>query len=95
MPINPEGPDTNPPTEKQIAGAISAMRDSVWAINDAMEKTPSRETIQTIQRNVGHLEIQMNNEHISDSGEDLSDVIDAIAEGRAFEEEHKDVLDEE
>jgi hypothetical protein len=81
--------------EQRIARTISAMRDSVWAIIDAMSKTPSRETVQCIQRNVGHLELQMSNEQISGSGEDLTDVTDAITAGKAFEEEHKAVLDEE
>lgn len=81
--------------EQRIAGAISAMRDSVWAITDAMSKTPSKQTIQTIQRNVGHLELQMTDEEITGAGEDLTDVTDAITAGKAFEEEHKAVLDEE
>jgi hypothetical protein len=84
-----------PPTPEQIAGSISAMRDSVWAITDAIEKTPTKQTLGTIGRNVGHLELQMSNEHISGSGEDLSDITNAIAAGKAFEEEHKALLTEE
>jgi len=72
------------PSPEEIAGSISAMRDSVWVINSEMEKTPSTETIQTIGRNVAHLELQMANEHISGSGEDLSDVTEAIDAGKAF-----------
>jgi hypothetical protein len=72
------------PSPEEIAGSISAMRDSVWVVNSEMEKTPSTETIQTIGRNVAHLELQMSNEHISDSGEDLSDVTEAIDAGKAF-----------
>jgi hypothetical protein len=84
-----------PSTPEQIAGAISAMRDSVWAITDAMEKTPSEETLGTVGRNVAHLELMMGKEEITGFGEDLSDVTEAIAAGRAFEEEHKELLTEE
>jgi hypothetical protein len=84
-----------PSSPEQIAGAISAMRDSVWAINDAIEKTPSKETLGTVGRNVGHLELMMSKEEITGVGEDLSDVIAAITDGKAFEEEHKELLDEE
>lgn len=96
MPNRPAGGPLNEPSSpERIAGAISAMRDSVWAITDAMSKTPSKQTIQTIQRNVGHLELQMSNADITGSGEDLSDIEEAIVDGKAFEEEHKAVLTEE
>lgn len=82
------------PLEEKIAGAISAMRDSVWAINDAMSKEPSVETLGVVGRNVGHLELQMSNEDITGFGEDLSDVTAAITAGQAFYEEHKALLDQ-
>jgi hypothetical protein len=77
------------PSSEQIARSISAMRDSVWVINSEMEKTPSKETIQTIERNIGHLELQMTNEHITGFGDDLLDITEAITAGKAFLDEHK------
>lgn len=77
------------PTAEQIAGAISAMRDSVWVITSEMEKEVTDEVINAIDRNVGHLELQMGNEHITGAGEDLSDVEAAITAGKAFIEENK------
>jgi hypothetical protein len=81
------------PSPEQIAGSISAMRDSVWVINSEIEKAPSKETIQTIGRNVGHLELVMSDENIIGFGEDLSDVTEAIVAGKAFQDEHKLLLD--
>jgi hypothetical protein len=99
MPNRRFGPG-GPSTPEQISGAISAMRDSVWAINDAMEKalseeTPSEETLEVIGRNVAHLELMMGKEEITEFGEDLSDVTGAITAGKAFQEEHQELLDEE
>jgi hypothetical protein len=83
------------PSPEQILSSISAMRDSVWVINSEMEKSPSKESIQTIQRNIAHLELQISNEHIISFGEDLSDVTEAINVGKLFEEEHKSLLIEQ
>jgi hypothetical protein len=97
MPNRPVGPEgiNEPSSPEQIAGAISAMRDSVWAITDAMEKTPTKETVGTVGRNVAHLELMMSKEEITGAGEDLSDVTEAITAGKAFQEEHKALLTEE
>jgi len=78
------------PTAEEIAGAISTMRDSVWVITSEMEKEVTDEVIDNIDRNVAHLELQMNNEHITGAGDDLSDVESAITAGKAFIEENKD-----
>ena len=81
--------ETKVPTAEEIAGAISAMRDSVWVITSEMEKAEvTKEVVDAVGRNVGHLEIQMGNEHITGSGEDLSDVTKAITDGKAFVAEH-------
>ena len=88
-PETPAGPAAEVPTAEQIAGAISAMRDSVWVITSEMEKAEvTKEVVDAVGRNVGHLEIQMGNEHITGSGEDLSDVEAAITAGKAFVAEH-------
>lgn len=71
-------------TPEKVARQISAMRDSVWAIEDAAAKDPLTESaIKTIERNVGHLELMMEKDHIKNSGQDLSDITAAIAAGRA------------
>ena len=79
------------PTAEQIAGAISAMRDSVWVITSEMAKTEvTKEVVDAVSRNVGHLEIQMGNESITGADDDLSDITKAIADGKAFVEAHKE-----
>jgi hypothetical protein len=89
----PEEIQTNstPPTAEEIRGAISAMRDSVWVITDEMTKEVSKEVINTIERNVGHLELMMSKESITGSGEDLSDITAAINAGKSFMETNKNV----
>lgn len=83
------------PTEQEIAQTISAARDSVWVINDEMSKENiSKENVATVQRNVAHLNIVMSIEHVTGSGEDLSDLTTAIQDGNAFIELHKDLLQE-
>ena len=84
-------PNSTPPTAEEIKGAISAMRDSVWVINDEMTKEVSKEVINTIERNIGHLELMMSKESITGSGEDLSDVTAAIDAGKSFMETNKNV----
>jgi hypothetical protein len=77
-----------PTSEQQIARTISAMRDSVWVVNSEIQKTPSIEVIESIQRNVIHLELEMSDENVTGSGEDLSDVTAAIAAGKAYVEQN-------
>jgi hypothetical protein len=81
--------ETKVPTAEEIAGAISAMRDSVWVITSEMEKEEvTKEVVDAVGRNVAHLELQMGNEHISGADDDLSDVEAAITAGKAFVAEH-------
>lgn len=75
--------------EQRVEGTIRAARDSVWVVNDSLEKmqaaggTLSQELRGNIQRNVGHLELVMADPEISGSGQDLSDLTNAIAAGKA------------
>jgi hypothetical protein len=74
-------------TQEQIEGTVIAARDSVWVINDEIEKLANNmpwndERRGNIERNVAHLEIVMSNTQISDSGLDLSDLTAAIAAGK-------------
>ena len=81
--------ETKVHTAEEIAGAISAMRDSVWVITSEMEKEEvTKEVVDAVGRNVAHLELQMGNEHISGADDDLSDVEAAIEAGKAFVAEH-------
>ena len=83
------------PTTQEILQTISAARDSVWVIGDEiLKENTTKENIQTIQRNVGHLELVMSNEYVTGSGEDLSDLTDAIQDGNEFVALHNSLLDE-
>ena len=83
------------PTTKQILQTISAARDSVWVIGDEiLKENTNKDNVQTIQRNVAHLRIVMRSEHITGSGENLSDLTKAIEDGDAFIELHKALLEE-
>lgn len=75
-------------TIEQIQGTIRAARDSVWVIEDSLQKladgaTPSLELKGNIDRNVSHLKLVVENPQISGSGEDISDLEDAIVAGEA------------
>jgi predicted nucleic acid-binding Zn-ribbon protein len=75
-------------TPEQINRTITSARDSVWVINNELEKLgdsliASNEAKGNIERNVGHLEHIMADEEITGSGQDLSDLTKAIADGTA------------
>lgn len=77
-----------PRTLEQIQRYLTAARDSVWVINDEIEKLangqqPSTEGKATIQRNVEHLKGVVSSQDVIDSGEDISDLQSAIAAGEA------------
>jgi hypothetical protein len=83
------------PSPEQILSSISAMRDSVWVISDEISKENiTKQNVQTVQRNVSHLEIVMSSEYVTGSGEDLSDLTTAIEDGNAFIELHSSLLTE-
>ena len=51
------------PTAEQIVKTISAARDSVWAIgNEILKENITKEHVETVQRNVSHLEIVMSSQ---------------------------------
>ena len=84
------------PTAEQIVKTISAARDSVWAIgNEILKENITKEHVETVQRNVSHLEIVMSNEYVTGSGEDLSDLTDAIQDGNEFVTLHISLLVED
>jgi hypothetical protein len=74
----------NPMTTEQILRDISGMRDSVWAIQDAMSNEVTKDLYRVVERNVGHLNIIMNNPEITGFGEDLSDIVESIQIGEEY-----------
>lgn len=75
-------------TQEQIQGTIKAARDSVWVVNDSLEKLtngaePTDEIKGNIDRNVSHLKLVVGNPEITNSGEDISDLYQAITAGEA------------
>lgn len=67
---------------------ITRARDSVWVINDTIEKlanngTVTKEAKGKIQRNVSHLKLVVESEIVLNSGENISDLHDAITLGEA------------
>jgi hypothetical protein len=72
-------------TQEQITGTIRAARDSVWAIDDALEKAAgsglTTDLRGVVERNVSHLKLVVANPQIANSGEDISDLNQAITVG--------------
>ncbi len=75
-------------TQEEIQGTIKAARDSVWVVNDSLEKLTNgaeatSEIKGNIDRNVSHLKLVVGNLEIANSGEDISDLYQAITDGEA------------
>ena len=72
-------------TAEQVAQQISAMRDSVWVIDDTVDnnETLTEEHLDRIRANVGHLELMMGKDHIANADDDLSDITTAITKAQA------------
>ena len=78
--------DREQKTIEQISGTIKAARDSVWVITETLQqledgKTPNRNRKGNLERNVGHLKIVVSDTEISESGENIQDLYDAITAG--------------
>jgi hypothetical protein len=75
-------------SREPIEGTVRAARDSVWVVNDELQKLSNggswtEQRKGNIERNVAHLELVMSNPEISGSGLDLSDLTAAINSGKA------------
>lgn len=73
-------------TLEQIQGTIRAARDSVWVIENELQKLSeggslTEDARSNIERNVAHLKIVISDTQISESGEDISDLQGAILAG--------------
>lgn len=74
--------------QQRVDGTVRAARDSVWVINDEIQKKADRGELTNegrgnIERNVAHLEIVMADPQIIELGGDLSDLTAAITDGKA------------
>jgi len=74
--------------QQRVDSTVRAARDSVWVINDEIQKKTDRGTLTeegrgNIERNVAHLEIVMSDPQVVELGGDLSDITDAITNGKA------------
>jgi len=73
--------------QEEILGTIiRAARDSVWVIEDSIEKLttgadPTKELYDNIERNVSHLKLVVSSQEIVDSDEDITDLEEAILIG--------------
>lgn len=75
-------------TQEEILSTIRAARDSVWVIENTIEKLTagaeaSEELHGDLDRNVSHLKLVVASQEIVDSGEDISDLEEAITTGEA------------
>jgi hypothetical protein len=80
--------EREPRTIEQIQATIRAARDSVWVVNDEIQKLTdgkpaNDERKGNIERNVAHLKLVVADSEISGSGEDISDLHTAITVGEA------------
>ena len=80
--------ENTPKTLAQIQDTIKAARDSVWVITDEIKKltageSPTKSHKGNIDRNVEHLKLVVADTEIVNSGEDIADLIAAIATGEA------------
>lgn len=76
------------PATPETLQTIRAARDSVWVIEDSLAKVAAGATLSdelhgNIDRNVEHLKLVVGNPDVSESGEDISDLHNAIAQGSA------------
>jgi hypothetical protein len=76
------------PATPEVLQTIRAARDSVWVIEDSLAKvaagaTLSNELRGNIERNVEHLKLVVGNPNVLESGEDISDLHNAITQGNA------------
>ena len=79
-------PDTHLRTIEEIRGTIGVARDSVWVITDTLQRLengqpPDGQHKGNLERNVGHLRLVVSDPGISESGEDIQDLHDAITAG--------------
>lgn len=75
-------------TPEQITQTITAAKDSVWVIENTIEKltngsTATQQLKGDIDRNVSHLKLIVADEEIANSGQDISELENGIDLGEA------------
>lgn len=80
--------EREPRTLEEIQGTIRAARDSVWVVNDEIQKLAdgqpaTKERKGNIDRNVSHLKLVVADSEVVASGEDIADLQAAIVAGEA------------
>ena len=69
--------------EYDVEQNIKALGDSVIVIDQMLAvDEPTEDDLDTLDRNVRHIEIMLAKDHIKNSGEDLAAFVDAVARGR-------------
>lgn len=74
-------------SREEIEYTVRAARDSVWVINQELQKLAAgepwnNERKNNIDRNVRHLELVVSRGEIANSGIDLSDLTKAVDDGK-------------
>lgn len=78
-----EAPEPVLTEAEKVLATIRAARDSVWVINKELSlETFTNNSLSTLTANVGHLELVVASDPVKNSGEDISDLIDAINRGK-------------
>lgn len=75
-------------TPEQITQTITAAKDSVWVIENTIEKltngsAATQQLKDEIDRNVSHLKLIVADEEIANSGQDISELENGIDLGEA------------
>jgi len=73
-------------TIEQVRATIKSARDSVWVVEDELQKLTEAGSLTeqsrgNIERNVAHLKLIVADPEISESGEEIGDLNDAITAG--------------
>lgn len=81
-------PEQQVTEQERVDSTVKAARDSVWVIEDEIQKKADRGELNqegrgNIERNVAHLEIVMADPKVIELGGDLSDLTAAITNGKA------------
>lgn len=78
-------PEETAPTAKQIERTVGVAQDSAWVVESSIDlltsEQPSLEIKGNIERNVGHLKLVCGDQHVIDSGLDISRLQAAITAG--------------
>jgi hypothetical protein len=86
--LSPMEQANNLTPQQKVDHTVRVARDSVWVINDEIQKKADRGVLtlegrSNIERNVVHLETVMSDPELVELGGDLSDLTAAIANGKA------------